>query len=297
MHRGIDNGRSRLWVYGGFLVCLAVIYALPLSSLFRYAASRDLYSHIFLVPFITLYLVYVKRSSLHAMDVGSSRAEAGVMAASGGIALSIYVWMLLAGYELNTNDTLSLTIFSFVAFLLGGFFFFLGRNIFRVIVFPLLFLLFLVPMPTLIEEASEAVLQVGSAHCYAGLLTMSRTPYFRDGMLFKMPGLSLEVASQCSGIRSSLVLLITGVLAGHMFLRTGWRKLIMALVFFPIGLLRNGARILTITLFTMHIDPEIINGPVHHRGGPPFFVLSLVPLFAILALLRKTERRKDEPTS
>jgi len=296
MQRATSKDRSRLWAYCILLFCLIAIYALPLSGLLAYAATRNLYSHIFLVPLITLYLVYSKRSALHFRDIRSSRPEASAFAGVGALALLMYVSMLRAGCDLNLNDTLSLTIFSFVCFLISGFFFFVGRDIFRIIAFPLLFLLLLVPMPTLVEDAFEQISQIGSAYCYAGLLTLTGTPYFREGMIFKVPGLTLEVASQCSGIRSSLVLFITSVLAGDLFLRSTWRKLVMTVVFFPIGLLRNGARILAITLLTIHVDPHIIDGPVHHKGGPPFFVLSLIPLFAILLLLKRTERKKNEET-
>lgn len=290
MRSVINQVRFRAWAFGVFALCLAVSYASPIRRLLHYAAARDLYSHLFLVPFISLYLAYQQRSALRPNDSRPSVKEAGLVSAAGAAALWLHASMLRAGYDLAAVDGLSLILFSFLCFFVGGFLLFLGRGLFRSLAFPLLFLLFLVPMPTLVEEAFETVSQVGSAYAFAGLLALTRTPFLRDGMVFRVPGLTLEVASQCSGIRSSLVLFITGLLAGHLFLRTGWRKLVMAVVFFPIGLLRNGARILTITLLTLHVDPRMMEGPVHRRGGPPFFVLSLIPLFVILFLLKKTER-------
>jgi exosortase/archaeosortase family protein len=87
-----------------------------------------------------------------------------------------------------------------------------------------------------------------------------------------------------------LVLLITALIGGMLFLKTPWKRGLLAASFFPIAALRNAARIATIALLSIHVDPAYFNGPVHKQGGPPFFILSLVPLFAIMMILRRSER-------
>ena len=119
---------------------------------------------------------------------------------------------------------------------------------------------------------------------------MTRTPWIRNDMVFAMPGLVVEIADQCSGIRSSYVLFITSLLAGSLFLHSTMHRTVIALMFYPLGILPHAARILLIALLTIHVDPNAINGPVHRHGGPPLFVLSLVPFFLVLALLVKAER-------
>jgi exosortase/archaeosortase family protein len=116
-------------------------------------------------------------------------------------------------------------------------------------------------------------------------------------LLLYLPGLSLEVASQCSGIRSTLVLLVTSLLAGELFLVTTWRRIVLAGLVYPLGLLRNGLRIVTIGLLTLRVDPGAIHGPVHRRGGPFFFAASLVPLFIMLFVLKRSERGRGSPWS
>jgi exosortase/archaeosortase family protein len=106
----------------------------------------------------------------------------------------------------------------------------------------------------------------------------------------------MEVADECSGIRSSLVLFITSLLAGHLFLNTPWKRAVLTLVVIPIAIVRNGFRIFTIGMLCVHIDPSMINSPIHKRGGPLFFALSLIPFFLLLAWLRRTERKK-RPTA
>jgi exosortase/archaeosortase family protein len=113
----------------------------------------------------------------------------------------------------------------------------------------------------------------------------------RHGTVFELPGIVLRVAQECSGIRSSWVLFITGLLASHLFLRTRWRRVALVAFLIPLGILRNGFRIFVIGMLCVHIGPWMIDSPLHHQGGPIFFALSLVPLFLLLLWLRRQERR------
>lgn len=163
--------------------------------------------------------------------------------------------------------------------------------------FPLLFLFFLVPIPTPVENALEIFFQHASAEVSEWFFGLTGTPQFRAGLTFQLPGLRIEVAQECSGIRSSFVLFITSLLAGHMFLRAPWRRWFLAAFVVPLGIIRNAFRIVSISLLTIHLDAKIIDGPLHHRGGPIFFLLSLVPFFLVLLWLRRAERRNaaDQP--
>jgi exosortase/archaeosortase family protein len=77
-----------------------------------------------------------------------------------------------------------------------------------------------------------------------------------------------------------------------MFLRSPWRRAVLVLFVIPLGILRNGFRILVIGLLCVNIGPQMIDCPIHHRGGPIFFALSLIPLFLLLWWLRRSERQR-----
>ena len=77
----------------------------------------------------------------------------------------------------------------------------------------------------------------------------------------------LEVGQECSGIRSSWVLFISSILASYLFLTTSWRKVALVAFVIPLGILRNGFRILVIGLLCVHIGPHMIESPIHHRGS------------------------------
>src|SRR5581483_5561373 len=121
----------------------------------------------------------------------------------------------------------------------------------------------------------------------------SGTTFVKDGLLFQLPGIVIEVKPECSGIHSSLVLFITSLVAGHFFLRSPQKQAALALSVIPLALLRNGFRIFTIGQLCIHIGPEMINSPIHRRGGPLFFFLSLIPFLWLLYVLQKAERVKS----
>jgi exosortase len=174
--------------------------------------------------------------------------------------------------------------------------FFGGTRFTRAIAFPLGFLFFITPFPDAVTNAMEIGSQKASAEVYAWMISMTGTPVLRDGQTFTLPGLTLVIAQECSGIRSSFVLFLTGLLAGHMFLRKAWKKSLLAFFVIPLGIVRNGFRVLVLSLLTIHWDPDIINSALHHRGGPIFFALSLIPFFLFLFWLRKTEGAPAAPS-
>jgi exosortase C (VPDSG-CTERM-specific) len=279
-----------------FALCalvLSLAFCRPLYSLIRLALAQELYSHIILIPLVSVYLVWIRKTTF-LRAIGSKT--------SSGLAISLLVaalaslglhWILMGRGEGTIGaDALVLPILSFVLFLASGALFFFGQQAARLIAFPLAFLIFLVPFPHTVENAIEVFFQHTSAEAANLMLSVSDTPFLRDGLYFKMPGITIRVAEECSGIRSSLVLFITSLLAGYMFLRTPWKKAVLTFVVIPLAILRNGFRIATIAMLCAHLDSSWIDSPLHHRGGPIFFALSLVPFFGMLIWLRKSEAKK-----
>jgi exosortase C (VPDSG-CTERM-specific) len=147
----------------------------------------------------------------------------------------------------------------------------------------------MVPFPPAVLSGIETFLQYGSADAAYGLFRLAGTPVFRQELLLQLPGINLEVAPECSGIRSSLVLFITSTVAGYMFLQTNWKRWVLALFIVPLAMLRNGFRILVIGELCVRYGPEMIHSYIHRQGGPIFFALSLIPLFVLLWILWRSE--------
>jgi exosortase C (VPDSG-CTERM-specific) len=268
-------------------VVLTLAFVQPLARLMLHASQSELHSYIPLVPFVAGYLLYIQRRT----PLAAYRSSI-----SGTVILSaIGVTALAAGLRLRANvslnDDLALMALAYVSFVAAGGFLFLGSKWMAAAAFPVAFLIFLVPLPDAAVNWLETASVLASADVAAFFFNATGTPLLRDGTVFGLPGIVLRVAQECSGIHSSWVLFITSLLASHLFLNRTWRRIVLVAFVIPLGIVRNGFRILVIGLLCVHIGPHMIDSVIHHRGGPLFFVLSLAPLFLLLWWLRRQEQR------
>jgi exosortase C (VPDSG-CTERM-specific) len=273
-------------------LAISICFSRPLYSLASFALKNDLYSHILLVPFVSLYLIWIKRTVLPAASA-PNRVFAGVFIGLGAIVLMVFRNSAFPGAAFVEDDYLAPRILSFLFFLIGAAAWIIGRATLRALAFPLGFLVFMVPFPSALRSGLETFLQYGSAEIAHLLFKLSGTTVFYHDLIFRLPGINLEVAPECSGIRSSLALLITSTLAGYFFLRTPWKCAVLSLAVIPLAIFRNGFRIFTIGELCVHVSPNMINSPIHHQGGPIFFILSLIPFYFLLRLLLKSKVRRD----
>ena len=197
---------------------------------------------------------------------------------------------------MNENDFYSLVLFSILLFWTGGFVLVYGLRAARSAAFPLAFLLFAVPIPSTVLERIILFLQWGSTAAAHGLFALTGVPFLREGTVFTLPTVSIEVAPQCSGIRSTIALLITGVLGSKLFLQSPWRRVALVLSVFPITIFKNGIRITALTLMGAYVDVKILTkSALHSNGGVLFFALALLLLGVVLWMLRKTESGRGSP--
>lgn len=279
-----------LW-FAWFGVALTLAFAWPLFGLLRYALSAELHSHALLIPFISAYLVWLERKRpLPAPS--ASPALAIIPFVVGLVALKVMLFPAPGETLVKPNDYFALTTFGYLCFLWAGALLFLGGSFVRGFLFPAAFLIFLVPLPTSLENQVEIFFQHTSAEAAAALFSLSGMSFFREGLVFELPGIALQVAQECSGIRSSLVLFITSLLAGHLFLQSPVRRTLLALFVIPLAIVRNGFRIFTIGMLCVQVDPAMVDSWIHKRGGPLFFGLSLIPFFLLLFWLRRQERSR-----
>jgi exosortase C (VPDSG-CTERM-specific) len=272
------------------IFALVACFGIYLYDLVRFALQSDLYSYILLVPFISGYLFRLNlRSGLDPAE--PNRVAASILILMGVAALVTSWTVTLSGVKLTQQDSLALSISSFVFLLCGLCALFLSRPAFRSSVFPQAFLLFMIPFPVALEHAIEAFLQIGSAPPAYWFFKLAGTPVFRQDLVFQLPGMSLQIAPECSGIRSTLVLFMTSLVAGHLFLRSRWKRTILAVAVIPLALLRNGFRVFVIGELCVRVGPHMIDSRLHHQGGPIFFALSLIPFSFLVFYLVKSDRR------
>jgi exosortase C (VPDSG-CTERM-specific) len=289
-----QNQKWRFWTGVCFAIVLLVVFARPLLMLTSYVAGSQLHSYILLVPFVSAYLLYIRRNQLpknYTTDLPLT-----IVSLAAGLGLLAFTYSLdFAGRAPANNDRIVLLTLSFLCCLAAGGFFFFGRPWMRAAAFPLAYLIFMVPMPDAMADALEIASKSAAAEVANFLFHLSGTPFLRAGPIFQLPNITIEVAQECSGIRSSWVLFMTSILAANLFLKTPWRRFALVAFVIPLGILRNGFRILVIGLLCVNVGPQMIHSLIHRRGGPLFFALSLVPFLLMLWWLRRGDVRTRQP--
>ena len=265
---------------------LMALYWTPLKTLATFSSHNDIYLYIGVTPLVSASLIFLEKERIFSCV----RYDLGVGIGILSLALVIRWCDMKYSDALSSNDALSLVILSFVVLWIGIFGLCYGTKTLRAAAFQLSLFLLMVPVPQAFLERSIFVLRGCSAQAAGLLFRLGGVPAFLDGFRFSLPGLEVEVAEQCSGIRSGLSLFITSLLMGHIFLRSPWRKLWLVLVVFPITIFKNGLRIVTIYWLTVHPSMGSLVAWVHKYGGIPFSFLGL----SLLALLVISLRRFEE---
>jgi len=285
---GTQGSNSHFPRFVIFALILTALFSRSLISLFIYCAGKQLDSYIVLIPVITAYFLYLERKTIprnHLSSPGLAFLPAAVGIAALAAAFHFH-------QSLSQRDSFSLIALSYVSFIAAGGFLFLGRPAMTALAFPFGFLLFLIPLPGALVDTLESASKLASAEMAAIFFDLFDVPVLRDGTYFQLPGVTIRVAQECSGIHSSLILVIASLIACHLILRTAWRRAVLILFAIAIGVIRNGFRILVLGWLCVHVGPRILDTPIHHQGGPIFFVLSLIPMAALLWAFCKGESRQ-----
>jgi exosortase len=240
-------------------------------------------AHILLIPVISAVLIYLQRRRIFQVRRDSLFLPIPLLVTVVVLWYSLHAELAF----LNARDHLSAEALFLAVLWIALFLVCYGPASSKAAAFPLSFLFLMVPLPQAVTRELVSLLQAGSAGACAALFRLLGVPFLRHGFQFSLPGLDIEVGESCSGIHSGLSLLIVGLLAGHIFLRGRWRKVCFALCILPIAIFKNAVRIVTIAWLGIHVNPDILQGPVHRQGGLPFSIVALVLMMMLLWLLSR----------
>jgi len=281
-----------------FLLAIAgitLVFIIPLAKLIQLSLNTELYSHILLIPIVSLYFAWDKRNqkSFNNSKLNRSNGLTTVLILLAITSASTAFILENAGQLVSIDDRLAITLLPYVLLIAAAGSHFLGVNAIKTHLFSFAFLVFLLPMPLFLQHWINTFFQYTSAETSYQFIKAIQIPIYRDHPLsFELPTISLQVAPECSGIRSSLVLFITSIVAGELFLRSKWKRLLLIVFVIPLAIFRNGLRIVTIAYLCVEYGPHMIDSWVHRQGGPLFFLVSLAPFFAVLLFLWRLEKRK-----
>jgi exosortase len=267
------------WLFLALSLILTLFFLPALTRLYHLSISSEMYSHLLLIPFVTGYLIFLKRKEAY----GSPRT---VNARDQVLSIAAAVLLLSGGFI--TSD-LTLYTAAYVLFFWAIFLFVYGSLTFEIVLFPLFFLIFLVPTPSEILGLIIRILLWGSDHVTAFLFSLIGIPFLHEDYVFRLPRLSIYIAPECSGIRSSTALFLTAMLADYLILSRWWSRSLLLAAVIPLAVFKNGLRIVTLSVLAIYVDEGFMSGNLHRRGGFVFFGITLLVMGLILILLRKSE--------
>ncbi len=257
----------------------------PLADTFALALRESAYTHILLILPVSGALICLEWPSLRPMIAPNVRVGSALLA------VAVLLVGLVEGWSafLPSDVRLSIEMFALVLSWTGAFVLCFGSRVSRSVFFPLCFLFGLVPLPQLALNEIVRLLQQGSAWAAYALFSATGVPVVQNDVMLTIPGLTVEVAKECSSIRSSSMLLVTTMVLAQLLLRSPWRKALVIAVSVLLSVAKNGLRIFTIAMLGTRVDPGYLSGRLHHDGGIVFFMIALIGVFIVLWGLRRGE--------
>lgn len=273
--------RTKLVKLAIIVACLVLLYFRILQGLVSDWVRMPDFSHGFLIPIVSLYFVYERRKPLSVLTPSTSWA---------GFGLLVFGILL---YLLGNLATEFFTMrFSMLVVLGGIILFLLGKEYFKALLFPLVFLIFMIPIPSVLMDKITFPMQLFASKVAARSLDLIGIPVLREGNIIQLANTSLEVAEACSGIRSLISLLALSVVFAYFSQNTTWKRIVLVLSTFPIAIIANAARVAGTGILAHHYGDQVAQGFFHGFSGWILFVVAFICLFAVGGLLSRVGTNK-----
>lgn len=264
---------------------IPLLFLLPLFVLMYYNIAPMMvqqwyndpnYSHGFIVPIIAGYFLYERREELMKAEVAPSTA---------GLIIIIFgLLQLCVGYlafELYTMRSSCIVIFA------GLILYFMGAAVFRIMLLPVLYLFFMVPLPYLVYDTIAFPLKQLVAKYSVDTLQHVGVVIIREGNILLLPETTLEVADACSGIRSLVSLLALATAFAVMSQKSTLKRTVIILMAIPIAIFTNGLRVIGTGVLAQYWGAKAAEGFFHEFAGLAVFGVALLMLAGLGTLMNK----------
>ena len=273
------RGPTAIRSYSLALLVLAglvlVLYGSILKDLvFDWWNNPD-YTHGFLVPVFSGYVLWLKRDSYRMIPLAASNFGLIVMFA----AIALLFVGTLGADEFSTRISMCVLVAGIVIYLRGW-------SMLRALAFPLWYLTLAIPLPSILYNQVTFPLQLLASRIAAGLIELTGIPVFREGNLLRVPNYAVEVALACSGIRSLLTLIALAVGYAYVAERRTWARIGLVLLMIPIGVFTNALRITVSSLVGYRFGAEWAEGFLHAFSGWLIYLIALALMFLAHWIIR-----------
>lgn len=270
---------GRVIQFTALFLSLSLLYLPVFKKLALDWCMDENYSHGFLIPLISGYLIWKRRKQIKDLDISPNNW--GVLVLVFGLLLFI---LGNIGAELFTMRL------SFIFVLSGLVMFILGRKVLQRILFPISFLIFMIPIPYIAYNAIAFPLRLLATKIATATLKLLSIPVLCEGNIIYLPGNTLEVADACSGIRSLITLLALGAVYAYISQRDFWKRAIIVAATIPIAIFANALRLAATSLLSYYVSPDFAQGFFHTFSGWLIFLFAFILLFFLGLFLDKVNK-------
>lgn len=254
---------------------LGVLYFSVFVELVGDWAHDENYSHGFLVPLVAAFLVWRKRKRLRSMVCSPNNW--GMVVLISGLGL---LMVATIGAEYFT------TRFSLLVVVAGLLLYLWGSEALRELAFPLVYLVFMIPIPYVVYYSFSFPLKLFASRCTAPVIRLLGVPVVREGNILHLPNLALEVVDACSGLRSLISLLALGALFAYLTQEVAWKRWVLFLFTVPVAIGANVFRLTATAVLAQIYGEEAAMGFLHQFSGMLVFAFAVVLLVLAGRVLR-----------
>ncbi len=269
-----------------FVSCLALLFIAYIPTLKwmidRWFEAESYYGHGFLIPALSLFIIWQRRGALKRIPISGGITGLWIVISS------LLVHMICAGLKVYF-----ISGFSFVFAIYGLIIFFFGRKMAHSLIFPVFFLLAMIPLPLVLISNLTVRLKLFAAQCATIILNHIGFPSIRDGSIIRMPNSYIAVEAPCSGLRSLISLLTLGLLFSYAMRVSYVKKAILFASSIPIAIATNIFRILMLATVNDLYGEKIAMGFFHDFTGFLVFAFAFAGLFGVSRIL-ESAGDKDE---
>ncbi len=278
-NRPLDHGAGRFrWLlWGSVLALVVVLYWRVGKGLYNnWTLVDSYYSHGFLIPPISAFLVWRRRKVLYRTPLSPSWS--GVVLIAGACMLLILADFL--GFSVFAQLSLLPMVTGLVLAALGP------RHL-QLLWFPVFFLIFMIPIPPSLTQSIILDIKFLATEGAVKLARLCSLSMIRDGSYVHFGDDRLLVGEVCGGLRSLIALLSFGTLMSYISKTKRWAKVVILLLSGPIAIIANTARIFALCVVGYFWGSEAATGMVHDVSGILIFALAFALLFALETFLRR----------